>query len=492
MKIGGLVESLAQQELRPPKLPSNAIAMSFDIEDTIAAIASAPGEGVRGIVRISGPQALQCLEPIFSSSDAQSVSLSDCQRTNAFRGSLNIGSDLELPGELLVWPTRKSYTRQPTAEFHTLGSKPLLQQALSRICQSGARLANPGEFTLRAFLSGRIDMTQAEAVLAVIDANGTSQMNVALKQLAGGLAGPLGDIRDQLMSVLAELEAGLDFVEEDIEFISQQQLTDQLSAALTSLEKIKQQIDHRDSAVQAIKAVLFGMPNSGKSSLFNSLTKSDQAIVTDLAGTTTDFVSAKLSINVEPGTLNVELIYTAGFENAADEIKRDSQQHRIEQQEQALVRLFCIDGSRDLLQWELDQLKLINSDTIIVITKSDLGAAIPDCLPKEVPKEVPIVVTSTVSSEGLDRLSEQLYSTVMKSQMGQTSVVGSTVLRASESLAQATDSVELALRAAADELGEELVAAEIRQALTGLGQVVGTVYTDDILDLVFGRFCIGK
>ena len=173
MKIGGLVESLAQQELRPPKLPSSAIAMSFDIEDTIAAIASAPGEGVRGIVRISGPQALQCLEPIFSSSDAQSVSLSDCQRTNAFRGSLNIGSDLELPGELLVWPTRKSYTRQPTAEFHTLGSKPLLQQALSRICQSGARLANPGEFTLRAFLSGRIDMTQAEAVLAVIDANGT-------------------------------------------------------------------------------------------------------------------------------------------------------------------------------------------------------------------------------------------------------------------------------------------------------------------------------
>ena len=121
-----------------------------------------------------------------------------------------------------------------------------------------------------------------------------------------------------------------------------------------------------------------------------------------------------------------------------------------------------------------------------------MGAAIPDCLPKEVPKEVPIVVTSTVSSEGLDRLSEQLYSTVMKSQMGQTSVVGSTVLRASESLAQATDSVELALRAAADELGEELVAAEIRQALTGLGQVVGTVYTDDILDLVFGRFCIGK
>ena len=189
--------------------------------------------------------------------------------------------------------------------------------------------------------------------------------------------------------------------------------------------------------------------------------------------------------------MSVELIDTAGFENPVGStggVKQESQQHRIEQQEQALVRLFCIDGSRDLHQWELDQLKHIDPDTIVVVTKSDLGTTIPDGLPPA----TPIVVTSTLNSEGLSRLSEQLCSTVMKSQLGQTSVVGSTVLRASESLTQATDSVELALKAATDELGEELVAAEIRQSLSGLGQVVGTVYTDDILDLVFGRFCIGK
>ena len=462
--------------------------MSFDIEDTIAAIASAPGAGVRGIIRVSGPQALQCLEPIFSASQPNHLRPTDCQTTDAIDGTLKLGSDLELPGELLVWPTRKSYTRQPTAEFHTIGSKPLLQKALSQICQSGARLANPGEFTLRAFLSGRIDMTQAEAVLAVIDSNGTDEMNVALKQLAGGLAGPLGDIRGQLIGILAELEAGLDFVEEDIEFISQDQLKTQLATALTSLQKIKQQITNRDSAVETIKVVLYGMPNSGKSSLFNSLTKSDQAIVTDLAGTTTDFVSATLGLNIESGILNVELIDTAGFEATDAAIKRESQQHRIEQQEQALVRLFCIDGSRDLDQWEIEQLKLIDSNTIIVLTKSDLATTMPDCWPAG----APIVVTSTFSSEGLKRLSDQLCLTVMKSQLGQTSVVGSTVLRASESLTQATESVDLALQAADGQLGEELVAAEIRQALAGLGQVVGTVYTDDILDLVFGRFCIGK
>lgn len=460
--------------------------MSFDIEDTIVAIASAPGDGLRGIIRVSGPKALQTLAPIFSSPDVDSIL--DCQSTDAFSGELELDQQSKLPGELLVWPTKKSYTRQPTAEFHTIGSKPLLQSALSKICNSGARLANPGEFTLRAFLSGRIDMTQAEAVLAVIDANGTNQMNVALRQLAGGLAGPLGDIRDRLIGILAELEAGLDFVEEDIEFISQQELSRQLSDSSVALQKISQQISNRDSATETIKVVLYGMPNSGKSSLFNSLTKTDQAIVTEVAGTTTDFVTAKIPLTVKSGTLNIELIDTAGFESSTEDIKQKSQQHRIQQTEQALVRLLCLDGSRDLDAWELDELKTIGSNTIVVITKSDLGTS----FVPELPPSVPIVVTSSLNLKGFQRLREQLCLTVMESQLGDASVVGSTVLRASESLAQATESVGLALQASQQSLGEELVAAEIRQALAGLGQVVGTVYTDDILDLVFGRFCIGK
>ncbi len=460
--------------------------MSFDIEDTIVAIASAPGDGLRGIIRVSGPDAIACLQPIFATAD--STSISNCTSTDSFSGSIKIGDQLDLPGELLIWPTRKSYTRQPTAEFHTIGSKPLLQTALSKICESGARLANPGEFTLRAFLSGRIDMTQAEAVLAVIDADGTDQMNVALKQLAGGLAGPLGEIREHLISILAELEAGLDFVEEDIEFISQEELTAQLTDAHTSLLKISQQISNRDWTAETVKVVLYGMPNSGKSSLFNALTQTDQAIVTQVAGTTTDFVSASLPLAIESGALTVELIDTAGFETATQDIKQKSQQHRLQQQEQALVQLFCIDGSRAPEQWELDQLSSLDPNTIIVLTKSDLGTTIP----LELSESAPTVVTSSLNSEGLDRLREQLCSTVMESQLGETSVVGSTVLRASESLVEATRSVELAIEAASGRLGEELVAAEIRQSLAGLGQVVGTVYTDDILDLVFGRFCIGK
>lgn len=466
--------------------------MSLDIEDTIVAIASAPGAAMRGIVRISGPSTLQCLSAVFEPEDGNRIA--DCQSTTALSGTISLDpSDhcdrIELACDVLVWPTNKSYTRQPTAEIHTIGSTPILQSVLSKICGSGARLANPGEFTLRAFLSGRIDMTQAEAVLAVIDSTGESQMKTALRQLAGGLAGPLGKVRDQLMATLAELEAGLDFVEEDIEFISKEELADQLIAAQTSLEKVSEQICDREMTADSAKVVLYGLPNSGKSSLFNALTQSDQAIVTDIAGTTTDFVSGRMKI----GNVAIELIDTAGFEKPNELIAAKSQEHRKEQQEQAVVRLLCIDPSTEVSEWELEELDRIQSDqndsnsTIVILTKSDLQFSIPQTL-----NQSPVILTSSVDATGLAELCDRVSLAIMDSYSSDNQVVSSTVLRASESLRAAQQSVDFALDAAKNGLGEELVAAEIRQALEGLGTVVGTVYTDDILDLVFGKFCIGK
>ena len=279
---------------------------SIDIEDTIAAIASPPGNAMRGIVRISGPNTVKVIDGLFAPTTGRL--LSSIRKTDALAGVFQVpdgkfaGSDslgesklqnrtraISIPGNLLIWPTRQSYTRQPTAEFHTVGSTPILQMVLNAVCHAGARLAKPGEFTLRAFLTGRIDLTQAEAVLAVIDSDGQQQLDIALQQLAGGLAGPLGDIRGQLMGTLAELEAGLDFVEEDIEFISQAELTNQLTVANDQLTKIVNQISSRDLASDSVKAVLYGMPNSGKSSLFNALTQSETAIVTKVPGTDNGF-----------------------------------------------------------------------------------------------------------------------------------------------------------------------------------------------------------
>ncbi len=464
---------------------------TLDIDDTIVAIASPPGPAFRGIVRISGPGTIACISRSFRPNDGGPI----CAYRSAtwIDGQLKLDSDTELPGVLLLWPTQQSYTRQPTAEFHTFGCAPLLQLALSEFCESGARLARPGEFTLRAFLSGRIDLTQAEAVLAVIDSTGDQQLSTALQQLAGGLAGPLGAIRSSLLDTLAELEAGLDFVEEDIEFISHEELARQLEDVVQQLESIMKQISKRELTADSVKVVLDGVPNSGKSSLFNALTESNQAIVTDVAGTTTDFLTARLNIN----SALIELIDTAGFENSAEQLTQQAQHHRVAQQDQAGVKLFCIDVTQSPSRWEQEQLAKAGPLTIVVLTKSDLwrepGAAQMTANQlRSLNFEGPVVVTSVVDSSGLDRLREEIAISILDSEILDHSVVSSTVVRAAESLREARHSVQHALVATRQRLGEEIVSAEIRQALEALGQVVGTVYTDDILDLVFGRFCIGK
>ena len=466
--------------------------VSLDVDDTIAAIASAPGPGLRGIVRVSGPRTVELSETLFES--CESREFPNRMRPTSTRGQVAVADGLKADIDLYLWPTNRSYTRQPTAEFHLVGSRPVLEMVLCKICEQGARLARPGEFTLRAFLSGRIDLTQAEAVLAVIDSSGEQELDTALRQMAGGLAGPLGSIRDDLMGTLAELEAGLDFVEEDIEFITRPQLLEQLQRAGQKLDTIQQQINLRDRGAEDSRVVLWGEPNSGKSSLFNALLGTQQSIVTEIAGTTTDFLVGELVLK----SMKLNLVDTAGAEERAEYVSAQAQQHRIEQQEQADALLFCIDSQRQPTPWEHEQLSNLPSGCIVVLTKVDLHGADSQRL-SELSQQLrshgfagPIVSTSSHSHEGLDSLADEISLAIINAQSADQSIVGTTVLRASESLRDATAAVRHAEDAVIHELGDELVASELRRALEALGQVVGAIYTDDILDLVFGRFCIGK
>ena len=461
---------------------------------------------MRGIVRISGPNALPSLASIFTSTE----NWQDFDRAKSVDGQITLEADVELPVTALIWPDQRSYTRQPTVEIHTLGSTPILQQIVAALQQSGVRLAQPGEFTLRAFLSGRLDLTQAEAVLAVIDAENQNQFDVALRQMAGGLAGPLGGLRTQLLSTLAEVEAGLDFVEEDIQFISQEQMLNQLGDCKKSLDQVIQQISGRHVDGDRPKVVLTGLPNSGKSSLFNRLTDTDQAIVTEIAGTTTDYISAVVTLD----HVSVELIDTAGFETATGEISASAQEHRNQQESAADLRVLCIDAQMvqtisdspqtvafiDLdssaTQWIQTQIQNLRPHDLIVLNKVELLADLPSTsevlrLTSNQPGENPqLIPTSSITGSGLEQLGAQIANSLRRD--AGDSVVGSTVQRASISLVEAAESLDAAIGAADSQLGDEIVAAEIRDSLNALGQVVGTVYTDDILDLVFGRFCIGK
>ncbi len=476
------------------------MALHFATDDLICATATAPAGGQRAIVRVAGPDIALCLEKCFTPSSAENqipLQLAKTDGPRVIEGRMRlVGSARTLPCDFYYWPDQRSYTRSPMAEIHMIGSPPLVEAVLETLCECGARLAEPGEFTLRAFLGGRIDLTQAEAVLGVIEARGEQQLDVALRQLAGGLTGPLTDLREQLLEALAHLEAGLDFVEEDIEFISREVLLDQLDNAATQIAALAGQMQSRAESAPTVRAVLYGNPNVGKSSLFNALVKRDHAIVSETAGTTRDYLTATIEVN----GVACELIDTAGWEapKAADSIATAAQAKTTEQQQAAEVRLICLDSSRQINDCEIEMLcdNFDRESSVVVLTKcdlprqSDLSSAL--SRQKEKQFDMPTVETSSATGTGLDTLSNVLSKIVTEATPADSAVVATTAARCRESLRQAAQFLNLARSAATDAIGEELVAAEIRAALNELGRVVGAVYTDDILDRIFSRFCIGK
>lgn len=450
----------------------------FPIDDTIAAIASAPGGAARGIVRVSGPAVVQIVVRCFQPSDGN-VDLAAVREPSAIFGQF-VTEASPFPVDLFFWPTSRSYTRQPLAEFHTLGSPPLLDSALRATCAAGARLARPGEFTLRAFLAGRIDLTQAEAVLGVVDAADRRQLRTALEQLAGGLSHPLQALRDDLLNLLADLEAGLDFVEEDIRFVSTGELDRRLSAAAEQLQHLAARLANRGDTRGSPRVTLVGDPNVGKSSLFNALVRQSAALVSSQPGTTRDYLVAR----IDADGLIVELVDTAGRDSnpQRQSIGEAAQSAAAGQHDRADLRLLCLDVTRPLNDWE--QGEMGRGSTIATHTKCDLLEA----------QSAPIqsaIATSSRTGAGLDQLRTAIHKALVH-EPGDGGFVAGTAARINDSVHVAAESVTRCRHLEAEGAGEELVASELRIALTELGKIVGAIYTDDLLDRIFSRFCIGK
>jgi tRNA modification GTPase len=484
--------------------------MSYDLADTIAAIATADGGAARGIVRVSGPRAVEVVGHCFTATDGRP--LGDYRWPTAVAGQVALTLDGDAPrrwtSDLFLWPTDRSYTRQPVAELHTLGSPPLLRELLATLCRCGARLAEPGEFTLRAFLAGRIDLTQAEAVLGVIDSEGADELQTALGQLAGGLAKPLQQLREELLHLLAEIEAGLDFVEEDIEFISATELAARLQTALTELRAVTAQLNTRNVNADSYQVVLAGPPNAGKSSLFNAMTErfaaaatpgatvAASAIVSAERGTTRDYLTAAIDM----GGASCTLVDTAGVDSSSTMSTSDSARKRRvaeinaaaqalsgEVRKRATLRALCVDAS----SIDIADLVLEVACDLIVLTKADRLSGPPRQSGSTA--DVPVVVTSSLTGKGLEELRDtirDLLASTNRQERG--AMVAATADRCRDSLRAADASLACALAIAGCEGGNELVAAELRSALAELGKVVGAVYTDDILDRIFSSFCIGK
>ena len=473
----------------------------YPLDDTIAAIASPPGGAARGIVRISGPEALDCLTRFFIISPlplgegqgvraTASCDLTEMQTPCVVAGMLRL-PDLHspIPCDAYVWPDERSYTGQSVVEIHTVGSPPLLEMVLHQICATGARLAGPGEFTLRAFLAGRIDLTQAEAVLGVIDAGDADELQTALGQLAGGLARPLHRLRDVLLELLAHLEAGFDFADEDIALITREELGRRLAEVENDVAKIHRQMDSRTTSSHHIRVVLIGRPNTGKSSLFNALAGDRAALVSEHPGTTRDYLTAELELD----GVKCQLIDTAGTGEVKSQESRVESGKTIEdatasatadQRRGAHLELLCIDSTRPLDTWERDQLALsAESRRLVVLTKCDATRQT-DCTHTA-------VETSSVTNLGIYELREELRRQTLTAAQHGGEVVAGTAVRCADSLRLAGQNLRRARQVAAAGQ-DELAAAEIRMALVELGKVVGEIYTDDVLDRIFSRFCVGK
>lgn len=464
--------------------------MFTNVDESIAAIASAAGIGTRGIVRISGRDCISRIQGLFGTE-------LQLNSKRPFWTYAKLALPLPFPAvdaRVLVWPTNRSFTRQPAVEIHTYASAPLLDAILNRLRQLGVRAARPGEFTLRAFLAGRIDLTQAEAILGVIDAETTSELLAALNQLGGGLGAKFNSLRNEILDVLAHLEAGLDFVEEDIEFITKEELVNSVEKGRKSVLESLERMSNRGISGRAPKVVLVGSPNVGKSSLINALAGKEVAVVSNQAGTTRDYVSTCAEIQ----GLRVELIDTAGIDRKwaeLSEVDRLAQLVTDEQIQQGDLLLLCYDlKSQDLIATLQNRFADQKKTFILVRTKCDLAAVSDsnDHEPSNDSTQVEVFSVSSLTGVGLSNLKEHIRSRLAGNARDQLEGIPLTWARAQEALNDALQALDAAIDLARHEMGEELVAAELRVALEHIGHIVGTVYNDDVLDRVFSRFCIGK
>ena len=473
--------------------------MELSLDDTIAALASAPGGARRGIVRISGPQVRHLLSTCFEPDEVNAWEA--VRQASVHSGVLkDMSSRTPIRVDVYFWPNRRSYTGQPLAEMHLAGAPPLLEAALSAVYRSGVRPARPGEFTLRAFLAGKLDLIQAEAVLGVIDANDHAELQAALAQLAGGLSGQLSRLRHDILELLADLEAGLDFIEEDITFIGRCELLGRIALARNLVNVLLQQSSRRMQSNSRPRVVLAGLPNAGKSTLFNRLANANTALVSPQEGTTRDFLAAPVTWK----GLTFDLIDTAGWEASAVRIAEAAQQKRSEQLNDADVLVWCSPANLVETQHRLDDELFGDASRrargfIRILTQTDR----PDArnwlmepneeLPAFGSRPMEIPETSAINGLGLDELALAIQSRLTSSRGVARQWLGMTAARCRESLEAVLSALDRAEFAAADEaIGDELIAVDIRDALDHLGRILGTVYTDDILDRVFSKFCIGK
>lgn len=447
--------------------------------DTIVATSSPAGESPRGIVRLSGTDAIRIASAVFDKPLA---------KTPAFTvvgGKIKI-SDIIAPAQVYVMRAPRSYTKEDIVEFHVPGSAPILSGLVDALLSAGARAAGPGEFTRRAFMNGRLDLAQAEAVQALISANNLSDLRAAQAQLSGSFSRKIESIRDEAASLLAHIEATIDFSDQDIQLIEPADA----ARAIGRLIKKVNGLAGKESAAppkRGVATVICGLPNAGKSSLLNALSGTDRSIVTHIAGTTRDVIEHSIKI----GGVTFRLIDTAGVKRSRGKIEKDAVDRTDASILTADLILFVVDSSQKVTKAALALLQKVAASRkplIIVLNKSDISA---QCGTVKLAPAKNVRV-SALAGNGVDKLRATMSEAVSAGKINLSSHSFWASSRHKASLKQAASSFESAKTALEQEAGLELAAEDLRAALDSLGEIVGATTPGDILDAIFSSFCIGK
>lgn len=457
------------------------------MEDTIAAVATAYGEGGIGIIRISGEEALPILQEIFEFHGDTDTFTS---RRMTYGKIIDKEKNQIIDEVLAVYMKGpKTYTAEDVVEINCHGSMVSLRKTLALVLRKGARLAEPGEFTKRAFLNGRLDLSQAEAVIDMIRAKTDKSFDVAVSQLEGRISLKVEEIRQKLLDLLVDITVNIDYPDEDIEEMTYEKLEESIVETQDMIEKLLATSSTGKMIREGIKIAIVGKPNVGKSSLMNGLLKETRAIVTDIPGTTRDTIEEVLSIRNIP----VYLVDTAGIRETSDKVEKMGIEKSKEAFNQADFILFLLDGSRPLEEEDLQIMELLKErKSLVLINKRDLGEAISI---EEIAAKLPasqVIEASLLKGQGITEIEDAVEDLVYGGEIVQKESMMVNNVRHIELLQQAVKSLTDALHMSEMREALDFIEVDVKNAYERLGEIIGETVSDDIINEVFARFCLGK
>ena len=454
---------------------------------TIASISTAPGIGGIGIIRMSGAQTFEILEKIFKQKNPQKIE--DIKGYTIKYG--HIVDNEKIIDEVLVsyFKAPKSYTTENMCEINSHGGTVILKEILELCLKNGAELAEPGEFTKRAFLNGRIDLAQAESVIDIINAKSEKEAKSSINQLEGFLSRDISEIKQGILDVLVNIDVTIDYPEYDTPEVQKKEIKDMLENTINKLSRLEKSFDNGKIIKDGIKTAIIGKPNAGKSSLLNAILKEDRAIVTAFAGTTRDTIEEFVTVRGVP----LKLVDTAGIREAVDEVEKIGVEKSIKQAQDADLEIAIFDSSKPLDAEDLEILNLIkNKKTIILLNKTDLKQVISEDNDRLTSVTSNILKISALNKTGIEELYDKISEMFNLDEINLDNEVLITNLRHKNIISKAKENALNAKNALENNMPIDIIAIYIRQILDDLGEITGEVVTEDIINEIFSKFCLGK